>query len=238
MFKYTIDTKPEIIDNNNNKIIDFLSPLFNKNSTGVQDYIVKRVNSEKYVMRPDLISFAMYGDIEMAEYILKFAGISNPFTLCEDDVLKIPNDTEAYGMMAANNPLNNTDNSNNRETSIRNQFKFYDPSLNRYSNNGESYRELQNKKIPTGIIKPSDPNKVMVPYISEDGRTAVTIRNGKVYFGGNAGPATAGVNTSPINNMYSSLQTAINNTNTELSDSNCIYNGVNLSDFIRANFNK
>lgn len=238
MFKYTIDTKPEITDSNNNRIIDFLSPIFNRNSMGVQDYIIKRVNSDKYVMRPDLVSFAMYGNIDNADYILKFAGISNPFTLSDEDILKIPNETEVHGMMTANNPLNDTTNNKGKETAIRNNFKFYDPSLNRYSNNGESYRELKNKVIPSGIIKPSDPNKVMVPYISEDGRTAVTIRNGKVYFGENAGPATAGVNTGAIPITQSSLQTAINNTNTKLSDSNCIYNGVNLSDFVRANFNK
>lgn len=234
MFKYTIDSKSEIVDQNNNTIIDFITPLFNKNSTGVKDYKIKRINSQKYVMRPDLISFAMYGDIDMAEYILKFSGISNPFTLDTVDVLKIPNDSEVFGMLTANNPLDTNNTQKNKEASIRNNFKYYDPSLNRYSNNGESYKELQNKSIPSGIIQPSDPTKVMVPYISEDGRTAVTIRNGKVYFGGNAGPATAGVNTT----MKSTLQTAINNTNTELSDSNCIYNGVNLSDFVRANFNK
>jgi len=54
--------------------------------------MVRRIDSEKYAMRPDLISFAMYGTEDYAEYILKFSGISNPFTLCEDDVLKIPND--------------------------------------------------------------------------------------------------------------------------------------------------
>lgn len=51
-----------------------------------------RINADKYQMRPDLISMAMYGDIDEAEYILKFSGISNPFSLDKDDVLKIPND--------------------------------------------------------------------------------------------------------------------------------------------------
>jgi hypothetical protein len=35
MFLYTIDKKPEITDPNNNTIIDFVKPLFNKNATGV-----------------------------------------------------------------------------------------------------------------------------------------------------------------------------------------------------------
>ena len=60
MFTYTIDRKPEITDPNGNTIVDFVQPLFNKNSTGIEDYMVRRIDSEKYAMRPDLISFAMY----------------------------------------------------------------------------------------------------------------------------------------------------------------------------------
>jgi hypothetical protein len=66
--------------------------------------MIRRIDSEKYAMRPDLISFAMYGTDEYAEYILKFSGISNPFSLSDDDILKIPNESEAYGMFAINTP--------------------------------------------------------------------------------------------------------------------------------------
>jgi len=92
MFVYTIDKKPEITDSKGNTIVDFIKPLFNNESTGVADYQIMRVDAEKYQMRPDLISMAMYGDIDEAEYILKFSGISNPFSLDKDDILKIPND--------------------------------------------------------------------------------------------------------------------------------------------------
>ena len=93
-------------------------------------------------------------------------------------------------------------------------------------------------KIPSGIIKPSNPSNVLVPYISEDGRTSVTIRNGKVYFGENSGLNIAGTNVTKQKNIIDTIHNAINNTITDLSDSNCIYNGTNLSDFVRANFNK
>jgi len=102
MFEYTLDNKPEIRDKKGNTIIDLVQPLFNKNSTGVADYMIRRVGNKKFAMRPDLVSFAMYGDTDKTEYILKFSGISNPFTLNDDDVLKIPNDQEVYGMMAVN----------------------------------------------------------------------------------------------------------------------------------------
>ena len=242
MFTYTIDNKPEIRDKKGNVIVDFVKPLFTKNSTHVADYLIRRVDSEKYAMRPDLISFAMYGTQDQAEYILKFSGISNPFTLYEDDVLKIPNETEAYGMMAVNTPSDNTRSIRETEAAIRNSFKYYDPTLNKYTKDGQSYRDLKNKKIPSGVIDAgkirNTTGKIMVPYISEDGRTAVSIRNGYVYFGEDTGLSIAGSN--PVQqaaNITSAIQDAINNTATKLSDSNCLYNGTNLADFIRANFN-
>lgn len=243
MFTYTIDKKPTIKDKKGNTIVDFVQPLFKKNSVGVQDYMIRRIDSEKYAMRPDLISFAMYGTDEYAEYILKFSGISNPFSLSDDDVLKIPNDAEAYGMFAVNTPDDDKSKQLAKETAIRNSFKYYDPELNRYTQDGQSYRDLKNKKIPSGIIDAgkitNKTGNIMVPYISEDGRTAVTIRNGYVYFGEDTGLNIAGSN--PVQqaaNITSAIQNAIDSTATKLSDSNCLYNGTNLADFVRANFNK
>lgn len=243
MFEYTIDKKPQITDRNGNTIINFVTPLFNKNSTGVQDYMIRRIGSEKYEMRPDLVSFAMYGDTDKTEYILKFSGISNPFTLDGDDVLKIPNDQEVYGMMAVNSPDNSVEDTRAREARVRNNFKYYDPTLNNYNKNGESYRNLADKKIPSGIIdKGKIQNRtgnIMVPYIAEDGRTSITIRNGRVYFGTNSGIASASSDTiRQATNMTSTIQQALDRAATKLSDSNCLYNGTNLADFVRSNFNQ
>ena len=243
MFEYTIDKKPEITDRKGNNIIDFVKPLFNKNSTGVKDYMIKKIGSEKYAMRPDLVSFAMYGDTDKTEYILKFSGISNPFTLYDEDVLKIPNDQEVYGMMAINSNEHEIDDTRAREARVRNNFKYYDPNLNQYTKDGQSYKNLENKKIPSGIIdKGKIQNRtgnIMVPYIAEDGRTSITIRNGRVYFGSNSGIASATSETiQQAANMTSTIQQALDRTATQLSDSNCLYNGTNLADFVRSNFNK
>lgn len=242
MFTYTIDRKPEITDLNGNVIVDFVTPLFNKNSTGIEDYMVRRIDSEKYAMRPDLISFAMYGTEDYAEFILKFSGISNPFTLCEDDVLKIPNDQEVQGMMFVNHTDEVVDYTD-METKIRNSFKYYDPTLNMYTKDGQSYRDLKNMKIPSGIIDAgkiqNTTGNIMVPYISEDGRTSITIRNGYIYFGEDSGLNIAGqTSVQQAANITSAIQQAIDNTATKLSDSNCLYNGTNLADFVRSNFNK
>lgn len=242
MFTYTIDKKPTITDPNGNNIIDFVTPLFNKNSTDVADYMIRRVDAEKYCMRPDLVSFAMYGDIDGTEYILKFSGISNPFSFDKDDVLKIPNDQQAYGMMAVNNP-DETVNIASIEAEIRNNFKYYDPIRNPYNKDGQSYKDLANMKVPSGIIDKgkiqNTTGNIMVPYISEDGRTAVKIKNGRVYFGEDSGLNIASSDSiAQAANITSAIQKAINNTATKLSDSNCLYNGTNLADFVRSNFNQ
>lgn len=46
--------------------------------------------SSEFVMRPDLIAHAVYGDANKLDYILKFNNISNPFSIAEGDILVIP----------------------------------------------------------------------------------------------------------------------------------------------------
>lgn len=243
MFEYTIDKKKEITDRNGNTIVDFVTPLFNRNSTGVADYMIRRVGNHKFVMRPDLVSFAMYGTDDNTEYILKFSGISNPFTLSDEDILKIPNDQEVYGMMAINNDETPMDITKAREAQIRNNFKYYDPTMNKYNKDGKSYKDLHDRKMPSGIINKgkiqNSTGNIMVPYISEDGRTSITIRNGRVYFGTNSGIASADSGMiQKATNITSRIQQAIDKTATQLSDTNCMYNGTNLADFVRSNFNQ
>lgn len=89
------------------------------------------------------------------------------------------------GMMAYNNDDNNADNRNGVEAQIRNYFKFVNQE---YKPDKTSYDNLKNMDIKSGIINREDlDGSYMVPYISEDGRTAVTIRNGKMYFGEDSG---------------------------------------------------
>lgn len=54
------------------------------------DYEVVKVDQEKYIGRPDLISLDAYGDPVYADIICKLNGISNPFELNEGMMLVIP----------------------------------------------------------------------------------------------------------------------------------------------------
>lgn len=54
------------------------------------DFNIFKVNEEKYIARPDIISLDAYGDAMFADVICKLNGISNPFELNMGMTLIIP----------------------------------------------------------------------------------------------------------------------------------------------------
>lgn len=61
--------------------------LFGENQTIIDTHVVQADE----ICRIDLISIVHYGIGDYADYILKFNGISNPFSITVGDVLLIPN---------------------------------------------------------------------------------------------------------------------------------------------------
>lgn len=190
--------------------------------------------SDVYHMRPDLVSQMMYDTEDYTEFVLKFAGISNPFTLDDDDVLLIPNDSQAVGMMADNkHEMNGAADgvSSGTMAQIRNFFKFVNTE---YQSDRSSYDRLKATKIPSGVIDTTAQQELEPPYISEDGKTAVTIRNGRVYFGEDSGMQIAS-QAAGTQSVTRSVQNILDNALTSLSDTNCLYNGMTLADWFRGN---
>lgn len=182
-------------------------------------------------MRPDLVAMAVWSDPNYAEFILKFSGISNPFSLSDEDVLLIPNITQAEGMMSANN-VETEESKEQNIAAIRNFFKFVNQE---YKSDKSSYDALGDLNIPSAVIDKSKQKNYIQPYISEDGRTGVTIRNGKMYFGGdNRQPIASDSQITPdsyagvANNLIKSVQSP-------LSDTNCLHNGTPVTEFYKAN---
>ena len=99
MFSNTIDKKKQIVDNNGNTIVDLTETIFGNYVTGSGMNINSVKLNEDYAMRPDKVSFAEYGTIDNTEYILKYSGISNPFSMDRDDVLMIPDEVMANNQM-------------------------------------------------------------------------------------------------------------------------------------------
>ena len=222
MFTHSIDDKPHIIDDKGNEIVNLAASMFKENAAQIQTYTVKRMSSF-FEMRPDLVSNTEYGTPKNAEFILKYSGISNPFSLKDDDILMIPNETEAE---ARTSDLGTVNDRKTAETQIRNIFKFANQD---YKKDSTPYDNLKKKEIKSGVQNDLESGDYIVPYISEDGTTAVTIRNGRMYFGEDSGLATANIIKASTTNLDKKIQEVIDNTGTALSDANCQYNGLTMA---------
>ncbi len=87
---YTIlSRKPIIKDKNGQEIIDITKKSMDFTSEE-PNIISGHYVSEEHQMRPDLISYINYGQDDYWDLILKFNGISNPFSLESTQFLFIP----------------------------------------------------------------------------------------------------------------------------------------------------
>src|SRR3989304_3536696 len=66
--------------------------------------------TEDFQMRPDLVARVEYGNSNKLDYICKFNGISNPFSLDMGKVLMIGNDDEMKTQMTQNQSASSTPN--------------------------------------------------------------------------------------------------------------------------------
>lgn len=210
MFKNTIDKKRLITDKNGNIIVDFTTSIFSKTARGIDSYNSVRV-TDVFQMRPDKVSFNEYGTDNNTEFILKYSGISNPFSLDKDDVLLIPNEDQAQSQMA-----DLEEESFNAADQVKLYYKFTNPD---FKSDSKSYDDLANKVIPSGVLDPTETGGFTVPYIADDGTTAITIRNGRMYFGEDAGPTAADDYSEQLKNAL---------------DQKCAVNGMSMTDFVRA----
>ena len=90
MFLNSIDRKPFFTKSDGETIRDLTQTMFDFKSNTFVNFQAYRVPFE-YEMRIDLISQSVYNNTLHSEYILKYNGISNPFTISNGDVILIPN---------------------------------------------------------------------------------------------------------------------------------------------------
>lgn len=214
MFQNTIDGKQHITDQNGNDIIDLTTSIFKSSARGISSYNTIRM-IEYFQMRPDKVAVNEYKSDEGTEYILKYSGISNPFSLKDDDILVIPNMEDAAAQM--------TDYTEEKSSTSQDQVKLYYKYTNTdFKSDSTSYDNLANKTIKSGVLDPTETGEFSVPYISDDGETAITIKNGRMYFGDYKAVNDTTVDT----DSQSKLQTLL--------DSKCLSQGMSLTDFVKA----
>jgi hypothetical protein len=171
MYKNTIDKKP-VYKRPDGKILrDLTASIFDFNANSFVTYKAYKVPAE-YVMRPDLISQAVYNNIEYTEMILKFNGISNPFTMNKDDIILIPGLEGVKKRLKGKGSLTSQDQADN----IRKSYKYIDPT--KKPNRDPDLDNYDRRKLKEGALPPN---------IAEAGTSQIIYRNGRVYFGENIG---------------------------------------------------
>ena len=82
----------ELREVDNELILDLLEPTlipdFRRGNFEIRNFFMV---SEEYVMRPDLIARAVFGNDSYVDVLLKANKISNPFSIAEGDILVVPN---------------------------------------------------------------------------------------------------------------------------------------------------
>lgn len=198
MFLNSIDSKPLFVRPDGNIIRDLTETMFNLLNRNSVSFNVFRVPRE-YVMRPDLISKVVYNNTIYAEMILKYNGISNPFSINEGDYILIPNLEGAQ----ANVRKVDTNMAGSGANKIRNTYKYIDPK--KAPKKGQELSDFENRDL-TGTAKNNTgaggiggdgtgagtgagtgtnllQQGALPPNIAPEGSSQITYRNGRVYFG-------------------------------------------------------
>jgi hypothetical protein len=167
MFLNSLDEKPLFTRPDGIEIKDLTASMFDMRVDNNIKYNIYKVPKE-YEMRPDLISGAVYNNSLFAEVILKFNGISNPFTIQAGDMILIPS-LDSMAAIVAKPEGTDIDGAK----AIRNSYKYIDPTkIPRTDDN------FQNRQIISGA-----PANALPPNMAQPGEQQITYRNGRVYFG-------------------------------------------------------
>lgn len=170
MFINSLDTKELFERPDGMKVKDLTQTMFELKNRNYTAFNVYRVPKD-YVMRPDLISQAVYNNTLYAEIILKFNGISNPFSINEGDIILIPELSSAKNKIKESGGGSGT----TQADKIRNTYKYLDPL--KIPKKGEELKKFDERQIVDA------PNGSLPPNLAEEGTSQLTYRGGRVYFG-------------------------------------------------------
>lgn len=233
-FPSSLDYKGKIKDPNGNEIVNLPVSPFRRDAE-ITSYFLRKV-PDNYIMRPDLIALIELGSVERTEFIMMFNQIGNPFSIDKDQVLLIPDAVEADTLIVPYDSARAM--SDPRDTSIQDLLvqNYYKYSARNSMVDMSSYDKFLDTKIPSGNTdeKTDNERNATVPYLLNDEEEAMVIKDGRIYFNSDNDAGLQESEDIGDNNIDSTIQSILDGVGTDLSCSNCTYNGTNLSDFIKA----
>lgn len=175
MFLETIDQKPFFQKKDGNIIRDLTKSMFDFQANNYTSFNVFKISVD-YLMRPDLISQAVYNNTLYTEFILKYNGISNPLTIEEGDLILVPNLESAKKNTRAGKGLAVEDDDPAKR--LRDSYKYIDPTKIPKRDKDLAKFADRNLKKKTTIQDGALP-----PNIADEGTSQIIERNGRIYFG-------------------------------------------------------
>lgn len=152
-------TKP-----NGDSIVDLVSATFSfEKATGYSQGFT-RVKEEE-AMRPDLLANRLYSNQGFYESLLKYNGISNPFSLAPNDILLTPPFKNLETMIVP--PKNILEKGEQKLAS--NETKLLDPKTVKDKKRLEALKDKVKEIVP--------------PNVNTEGNKNVKVREGRVIFG-------------------------------------------------------
>ena len=134
--------------------------------SGNTDIMAVHTVTEDQVCRIDLISLKYYRDADYCDYILKWNGISNPFSISEGDILEIPLNKS---VLLSVKPIKILGRS--KQISIRDQFV---DTKRLPVKDAKRIEYLQRKAAQ----KANGSKQILPPNILKEGDSNITIGNG------------------------------------------------------------
>lgn len=145
--------------------------IFSNNQT----IIAKHTVTADEIGRIDLIAEEYYQNINDSELILKYNNISNPFSINEGDILKIPNNELALLKWKRVKPIGGVDEFD--ELNVRDQFV-----------NNKRLTEKDVKRVEylkrKAAQRQNGSSEILPPNLIKEGESNIIIENGKIDLNG------------------------------------------------------
>ena len=156
--------KLEFVKSNGDRLIDLISSTFDFNKGGNQSAGLIRVLEDE-AMRPDLIANRIYTESDNWDVLLKYNGISNPFSVNPGEILVSP----AFSSMDSFIVKPKTIIEKGQEKALNNENKLINPTSVKDKKRVEALKDRVSELVP--------------PNVNTTGSQNIKVKDGKVIFG-------------------------------------------------------
>jgi hypothetical protein len=145
-------------------VVDLISSTFSFLRTSGQTEGFVRVREEE-AMRPDLISIRLYSNQQYYDALMKYNGISNPFSINPGEILVIPPYRELEQMLVSPRLVPEK----GAERKAKNEDKLVNPKTVKDRKRLEALKDRVKEIVP--------------PNVNTEGNRNVKVKDGRVIFG-------------------------------------------------------